>query len=104
MDHIQSWHLFLQLQNVSPFQFSAEKETSKDSVSDVIKERDQAVEDLQSVETAFSDLHRRYEKVKTTVEGFKKVSSHKTKPSGGRLNKKDGLTRYGNSHVKDKTS
>ena len=23
---------------------------------------------------------------------------------GGRLNKKDGLTRYGNSHVKDKTS
>ena len=25
-------------------------------------------------------------------------------PSGGRLNKKDGLTRYGNSHVKDKTS
>ena len=27
-----------------------------------------------------------------------------TKPAGGRLNKKDGLTRYGNSHVKDKTS
>ena len=24
--------------------------------------------------------------------------------SGGRLNKKDGLTRYGNSHIKDKTS
>ena len=23
---------------------------------------------------------------------------------GGRLKKKDGLTRYGNSHVKDKTS
>ena len=23
---------------------------------------------------------------------------------GGRLNKKHGLTRYGNSHVKDKTS
>ena len=33
--------------------------------------------------------------------------SHKpsmTKRSGGRLNKKDGLTRYGDSHVKDKTS
>ena len=31
---------------------------------------------------------------------------HKVKimPSGSRLNKKDGLTRYGNSHVKDKTS
>ena len=28
-----------------------------------------------------------------------------TKPlPGGRLNKKDGLTRYGDSHVKDKTS
>ena len=28
---------------------------------------------------------------------------HMRRP-GGRLNKKDGLTRYGNSHVKDKTS
>ena len=27
-----------------------------------------------------------------------------TKIPGGRLNKKDGLTRYGDSHVKDKTS
>ena len=27
-----------------------------------------------------------------------------TPEPGGRLNKKDGLTRYGNSHVKDKTS
>ena len=26
------------------------------------------------------------------------------KNTGGRLNKKDGLTRYGDSHVKDKTS
>ena len=26
------------------------------------------------------------------------------KDPGGRLNKKDGLTRYGNSRVKDKTS
>ena len=29
---------------------------------------------------------------------------HWMTPSGGRLNKKDGLTGYGNSHVKDKTS
>ena len=28
----------------------------------------------------------------------------KMRTTGGRLNKKDGLTRYGNSHVKDKTS
>ena len=27
-----------------------------------------------------------------------------TNKTGGRLNKKDGLTRYGDSHVKDKTS
>ena len=33
------------------------------------------------------------------VQSVTKISS-----SGGRLNKKDGLTRYGNSHVKDKTS
>ena len=26
------------------------------------------------------------------------------KDTGGRLKKKDGLTRYGDSHVKDKTS
>ena len=33
-------------------------------------------------------------------------TSHSTSPlyTGGRLNKKDGLTRYGDSHVKDKTS
>ena len=31
---------------------------------------------------------------------FQKVDHH----TGGRLNKKDGLTRYGDSHVKDKTS
>ena len=32
---------------------------------------------------------------------YRKTYSNKT---GGRLNKKDGLTRYGDSHVKDKTS
>ena len=34
------------------------------------------------------------------------MSAHQyqSKHPGGRLNKKDGLTRYGNSHVKDKTS
>jgi len=33
----------------------------------------QALEDLQSVETAFSDLHRRYEKTKSVIETMKKV-------------------------------
>ena len=30
--------------------------------------------------------------------------SDQSREAGGRLNKKDGLTRYGDSHVKDKTS
>ena len=33
-----------------------------------------------------------------------KLDQADKKITGGRLNKKDGLTRYGNSHVKDKTS
>ncbi|XP_052252100.1 transforming acidic coiled-coil-containing protein 3-like isoform X12 [Dreissena polymorpha] len=45
---------------------------SQNTFGDVIKERDQALEDLQSVETAFSDLHQRYERTKGVVEGFKK--------------------------------
>ena len=38
--------------------------------------------------------------------GFLRKPLHEIAPlkAGGRLNKKDGLTRYGNSHVKDKTS
>ena len=39
---------------------------------------------------------------------YENVNLTKTWPrkhrAGGRLNKKDGLTRYGDSHVKDKTS
>ena len=36
-----------------------------------------------------------------TMEGW---ALFQYKDSGGRLNKKDGLTRYGDSYVKDKTS
>ena len=32
------------------------------------------------------------------------VVDNRSIDAGGRLNKKDGLTRYGDSHVKDKTS
>ena len=32
------------------------------------------------------------------------IQKQTRRTAGGRLNKKDGLTRYGNSHVKDKTS
>lgn len=34
-------------------------------------ERDQVLEDLQAVERAFSDLHRKYERTREVVQGFK---------------------------------
>ncbi|XP_067126550.1 transforming acidic coiled-coil-containing protein 1-like [Centruroides vittatus] len=43
----------------------------KECKQKLIFERDQAIEDLRSVENAFSDLHRRYEKSKTMIEEFK---------------------------------
>ena len=36
--------------------------------------------------------------------GHKISNTFRLTDTGGRLNKKDGLTSYGNSHVKDKTS
>lgn len=59
---------------ISQLQAEKEKTTSESQqgFEDVVKERDQALEDLQSVETAFSDLHQRYERTKGVVEGFKK--------------------------------
>ncbi|KAF5892771.1 transforming acidic coiled-coil-containing protein 1-like isoform X2, partial [Clarias magur] len=45
---------------------------SQKSVQQVIKERDQALSDLNSVERSLSDLFRRYENLKTVLEGFKK--------------------------------
>jgi transforming acidic coiled-coil-containing protein 1 len=46
---------------------------SQKSVQQVILERDQALADLNSVERSLSDLFRRYENMKTVLEGFKKV-------------------------------
>ena len=39
-----------------------------------------------------------------TVESRQYANCFYPRRSGGRLNKKDGLTRYGDSHVKNKTS
>ena len=54
----------------------ADKEKEKDSlqtdVSTMISEKNQALEDLQNVEAAFADVHRKYERTKQVVEGFKK--------------------------------
>ncbi|CAG7832893.1 unnamed protein product [Allacma fusca] len=38
----------------------------------LINERDQALEDLRNVENAFSDVHRKYERIKIIVENFRK--------------------------------
>lgn len=53
----------------------AEKEREKERFSEerriLESERNQAVEDLQNVEAAFADVHRKYERTKQVVEGFK---------------------------------
>ncbi|XP_019911332.2 transforming acidic coiled-coil-containing protein 1 isoform X1 [Esox lucius] len=45
---------------------------SQKSLQQVTLERDQALADLNSVERSLSDLFRRYENMKTVLEGFKK--------------------------------
>ncbi|XP_066506797.1 transforming acidic coiled-coil-containing protein 1 isoform X2 [Hoplias malabaricus] len=45
---------------------------SQKSVQQLTAERDQALADLNSVERSLSDLFRRYENMKTVLEGFKK--------------------------------
>ena len=42
--------------------------------------------------------------LKAKNENVNLSKHHSNHEPGGRLNKKDGLTRYGDSHVKDKTS
>jgi len=44
------------------------------TVRQLTMERDQAMADLNSVERSLSDLFRRYENMKTVLEGYKKVS------------------------------
>ena len=42
--------------------------------------------------------------IKISLKWVPKGPINNKQAPGGRLNKKDGLTRYGDSHVKDKTS
>lgn len=49
------------------------EELAKESVIDIIAERDQAIEEISTIEKAFGDLHRRFEKSKQIIEGFKTV-------------------------------
>ncbi len=48
-----------------------EKTRFEEERAALLGERDQAAEDLKNVETAFADVHRKYERTKTVVEGFK---------------------------------
>ncbi|XP_067857297.1 transforming acidic coiled-coil-containing protein 1 isoform X2 [Heptranchias perlo] len=48
------------------------KMASQTSMQQLITEKDQALEDLNSVERSLSDLFRRYENMKGVLEGFKK--------------------------------
>lgn len=41
------------------------------SMADLMAERDQAVEEVATIEKAFGDLHRRFEKSKQIIDGFK---------------------------------
>ncbi|XP_033757053.1 mucin-2-like isoform X2 [Pecten maximus] len=49
-----------------------EKENGKTATTELQKERDQAVQDTQSLEKAFSELHRRNEKLKEALSGYVK--------------------------------
>ena len=50
-----------------------------------------------------SKEQQRIASIPTEILKYYLMAAFKTE-TGGRLNKKDGLTRYGDSHVKDKTS
>jgi len=54
----------------------SEKESDKSrletDVKNAVSEKIQAIDDLHNVEAAFADVHRKYERTKQVVEGFKK--------------------------------
>merc|ERR1719516_452184 len=82
-----------------------EKEQLQVDVERMISEKNQAVEDLQNVEAAFADVHRKYERTKQVVEGFKKneeqlksyVEEYKSK-----LSKQDQKYQLLKAHAEDK--
>lgn len=54
------------------------KLSSQKALQAVTAEKEAALADLNSVERSLSDIFRRYENMKSTLEGFKKVSRHRT--------------------------
>lgn len=51
-------------------------QSSQKALQTVTTEKEAALADLNSVERSLSDVFRRYENLKSTLEGFKKVSGH----------------------------
>ncbi|KAG8175412.1 hypothetical protein JTE90_012204 [Oedothorax gibbosus] len=63
-----------ELLNIFTLWLTSKEQENVDMTSNnqkAMKERDQALEDLQNVESAFADLHRRYENCKSVLEGYK---------------------------------
>ena len=57
------------------------------------------------VDILYGECHQLFVKIRNIVNHAYRIKRcYVHERSGGRLNKKDGLTRYGDSHVKDKTS
>lgn len=54
------------------------KLTSQKALHTMSMEKEAALADLNSVERSLSDVFRRYENMKSTLEGFKKVSGRQT--------------------------
>ncbi len=54
------------------------KLNSQKALHTVTMEKETALADLNSVERSLSDVFRRYENMKSTLEGFKKVRTHGT--------------------------
>lgn len=55
------------------------KLSSQKALQAVTAEKEAALADLNSVERSLSDIFRRYENMKSTLEGFKKVGSRETR-------------------------
>jgi DNA repair exonuclease SbcCD ATPase subunit len=59
---------------------------------DLIRERDQSLEDLRNVENAFSDVHRKYERAKGLLENYRlneEILKKRDEEMLARINKRD---------------
>lgn len=82
-----------------------EKNKIEEDLQKMQEEKDQAVMDLQNVEAAFADVHRKYERTKAVVEGFKNNEEQLKKcveEYKGKLKKSDQKYELLKSHAEEK--